>query len=486
MTISLIVLLFIIALFIRLCAVKKTGLNGCDAFYFLICREVFQKELTFKIDTKNKYLCEDPIQNYPQGFTYFLALIPNRVLEKYYWTISPIIDCFVLLIPLMLFDLNLLSVIIFVPLYLISFSSISETLYLTSRQLGVMLYILSVLSFYNYLSFNTPTSLFFTVITFILTFVTHKFSSQTLFFSMLYFTFAFKSFIPVLFFVGIYLLCILLTSGHQLQTLLSHFEFIKFWTKEQKMMGAHQLFDSNFYSSKGYQFESVFMKKLKFVKKYLFENSYILIVIAILLLNQANLSHFELIMFQLTLFVYFFGAITFFIPFMRGFGFGAQYGKYSLILFMCGIVNVDVSKLDLGIFLLSTFLYILVFFKLYRFFKSISLSANSRSDNLINFLKQFKEKRVFCLPSNLNDEIAYKTSHHMIWGTHSSPLKLVKSFYPVLQDKIENVLEKEEAEFLILEKNYINNQSINVPKWVIIFEDDHFFVLENSEIHFHP
>jgi len=86
-----------LALYLRLRIFIGTRPGGVDTWYYLASADALrrQKRLPIKLSL---YLLHEPYESYPAVFPIFLALLPQDFLRKYFWLISPIIDCVHLLL----------------------------------------------------------------------------------------------------------------------------------------------------------------------------------------------------------------------------------------------------------------------------------------------------------------------------------------------------------------------------------------------------
>ena len=83
---------FAFAMALRVAMIWRGRNRGCDAYYFLFCACEFRKTKRLPIILPKVYVLEEREQWYPPGFSVLLSWIPQRVLDKYYWAVSPMID----------------------------------------------------------------------------------------------------------------------------------------------------------------------------------------------------------------------------------------------------------------------------------------------------------------------------------------------------------------------------------------------------------
>ena len=116
--------------------------GGVDAWYYLAYARAFRKNPGFRVRI-TQYLLQDQEQSYAPLFPSLLALLPEKVLARSFWAISPGIDCLTLLL-LFLLALKLTAAptvaLVAALAYAVSPTLISETRALSPRSFGVFLH----------------------------------------------------------------------------------------------------------------------------------------------------------------------------------------------------------------------------------------------------------------------------------------------------------------------------------------------------------
>ena len=86
-----------LALYLRVRVFIGTRPGGVDTWYYLASAEAIRKQKRLPISLP-QYLLHDKYESYPPVFPLFLAALPPDWLKRYFWLISPVIDCVHLLL----------------------------------------------------------------------------------------------------------------------------------------------------------------------------------------------------------------------------------------------------------------------------------------------------------------------------------------------------------------------------------------------------
>src|SRR5439155_4433002 len=86
-----------LAIFLRLRIFIGTRPGGVDTWYYLASAEAIRRQKRLPISLP-QYLLHERYESYPPVFPLFLAFLPQAWLKKYFWLVSPLIDCIHLLL----------------------------------------------------------------------------------------------------------------------------------------------------------------------------------------------------------------------------------------------------------------------------------------------------------------------------------------------------------------------------------------------------
>src|SRR5713226_7299525 len=136
-----------LALYLRLRIFIGTRPGGVDTWYYLASAEAIRRQKRLPISLP-QYLLHDKHESYPPVFPLFLAALPPAWLKKYFWLVSPLIDCaHLLLLYLLAFRLtnSVLAAGTAGLIYAVTPQLISETRNLNGRAFASLLQTVTVL-----------------------------------------------------------------------------------------------------------------------------------------------------------------------------------------------------------------------------------------------------------------------------------------------------------------------------------------------------
>ncbi|HTD79342.1 MAG TPA: hypothetical protein VK898_17005, partial [Chloroflexota bacterium] len=136
-----------LALYLRLRIFIGTRPGGVDTWYYLASAEAIraQKRLPIRLP---QYLLHEDKESYPAVFPLFLALLPQKWLQSYFWLLSPMIDAIhLLLLYLLAFRLtdSVLAAGTAGLIYAVTPQLISETRNLNGRAFASLLQTITML-----------------------------------------------------------------------------------------------------------------------------------------------------------------------------------------------------------------------------------------------------------------------------------------------------------------------------------------------------
>src|SRR5438105_8008232 len=136
-----------LALYLRLRIFIGTRPGGVDTWYYLASAEAIRTQKRLPISLP-QYLLHEEHESYPPVFPLFLAALPPRWLNRYFWLVSPLIDT---LHPMLLYVLSyrltdsVLAAGVAGLIYAVTPQLISETRNLNGRAFGSLLQTIAML-----------------------------------------------------------------------------------------------------------------------------------------------------------------------------------------------------------------------------------------------------------------------------------------------------------------------------------------------------
>lgn len=448
---------------------------GVDAYYFLLCVEEFRKRKRIPIILPPYYRLENQEQWYPPGFTVFLWLFPERFLKKYYWALSPAIDCLIIAV---LFTVTYLATDsmwlagLGGLLYAINLAAISECLTLTSRQLGSLLLAVVLLSFFGFVNYHNYYFLGLFLLSGFILLMTHKMSTQLLWFVLPLMSMVFWDPTYILGAVSIMILTFLLSKGFYVKVLKGHCDILSFWNRNWRNLGAHQVNSSPVYGDEerddpGRYFGKGLKGLYRSFRRLGANVSVVMLIFPIIFYPQ--LSLFDRQMFWWVILAYALAILTLLVPQLRFLGEGPKYLKMAVL----PVSYLTVVSLHYGWNIGYYYYPLLGICILLSIWLNIKISrsfALSKKPSLDSDFKQiadfFLNERgtgvIGCIPCDLADTIAYHCHRSVLWGTHSYGFRQAEPFYPVLRKPLEFFISKYGVSHLIIDSSYISPETLRL------------------------
>lgn len=469
--------------------------SGNDGFYFRLCVKEFKKKPTLKFNLKKHYLLEYDIQRYPPLFAVFLAVLPKKILDEYYWLITPFIDsllCMLICLSVFIYTGNIESTLLCAILYTFLFSAHNEAMYLTSRSFGALLFFLTCIFGLIYITSGTLIFLLISGIFGALLLLAHRFTTQAFIISFILGSFFSYRYFNVL--VTSFLLALIISRGFYLKVFLCNIDFIRFWNKHSHGNGCHQIYDSPAYVQqpkfKNCVYKKGFMSHIKYEINYLIQNMFILFNLYIVY-HYNFIEKVDLIVYfssLLALLIYSIGIISYHIKLFRGIGYGAQYGKLSMPigLFSIGLFWIRLipffNKGLLTISLLTLFFAIYYLVKFLFTFETQKKTAISKWDfeklnPFIEYVRNNNVSLLMCLSGSYNDLFTYYADIPVLWGNHSSPTDKWGIVLPYFKSRIEDISKKYRVSHIFIDKRYVSLDFINL-NYDIGLETEHFIIFK--------
>lgn len=470
----------------RLLPLVKKPHAGCDAYYFLLCREVFQKEKKIPIVLPNYYVLEYREQWYPPGFVVFLSFIPSKILDRYYWCVSPFLDsmiCVFLFVFVGLSSGSLAAALFGSLTYVFSPAVIPETQSLTSRQLGALLMSISMVSGIFFATTANPWCLVGASAAAVLLLMTHKFSAQAWALSL--------CLMGMLSWNGSFGLVVVsgvagamaVSKGFYWKVLKSHWDYVSFWSRKWPYLGGHQIEDSPVYGKKeqmsgsGRVYRGAEKEKLRFVRGFLGQNPYGLIFPATLVYGVLGGIEVERESIHVAIWgvvVLGLGIGSYCVEALRGIGFGSQYGKLAL---PAGVICMGYAYRLEELRFVVIFIFLASLWQGGQYLMNVLMTKENggwwawdreRMAGVVEYVKGLEAPLIMCLPNNYCDLLVYHARIRVLWGGHGSPTANLEPLVPVLTEPVEEICRKHEVTHLLIDNRFVHAGRIGMdrqPVW---------------------
>ena len=477
------------SLIIRLAPIWNNRFQGCDAYYFLLYKEYIRKQKRLLPTFSDYFLLEESKQSYPPGFAMILAFMPKKIVEKFYWLISPLIDSIILVIGVVAIYLITNSILItalFGTAYSFSYSAIRETASMTSRQLGTLLLSFSIISFFVFRVYDDILILFISVLFAFILLMTHKLSFQSLWFVLPFISFVTKDFIYLSFLISIVILTLILSFGQYKNILHEHFDILKFWFRNNKNLHAHQVYESPIYGKKDWKrkkerYPRNFLKLCYiYTRRFIIYNPFILLAIGVPFFIK--LSELNYLIYLWVFATYVFAFLTVIIPKMRFLGEGEKYLKLVTVpTIYLSVLPLMVQHINQMLYL--TFWLVLLVVSCAEYFyefknsrKTVNLSSSKEKlEKVFKAIHEKKINRIISIPNSYADSIAYHCRISVLWGGHNLPMvKLLEDFYPIIKKPLSFFKKTYKTDYLLLDTNYCLAEDLNLRAQDLIFKENEF------------
>lgn len=437
--------------YVRWLFLRTSTNDSVDHYYWILAARAYREQCGFPVRISDKFLLEDERQFYPPGFGLLLALFPDNFLRSSRSVIIVIgIDAATLGI-LVSFALSIglpmESVIILVAIYGLAPVLVTYNTQLTSRGLGNLFLVVKLLAEVAAVSNTGVTAAglwFIAIVATAAVIMTHKMTTQFMLILWPLWPFALDASDPawIAMLIPVFGLALaILITGPEFQRMqwLAHLDFIKFWSRNWRQLGAHQFRQSSIYGNPR-EFSSTTFHK-QGMRGVLHHATFIVgylpavVVLPLTLLFSPAPPLWVLTWLATAMIV---ALATLYISKLKCLGGGHLYIFNAVPpaalwwAMLCGQFNAMVFAV-LGVAMLGTMVsLVLGWRKRQGRFKD---NPESHS-NLIAKLNTFPPGRVAVYPFTASDRIALETPHAVLWGGHSFGLNQLEPYFPVVQQSL--------------------------------------------------
>ena len=224
-----------IAILLR-CAIGFKFKIGQDTWVHLLVADIIRKKRALP-DQIDNFIYVGPF-GYPPLFSTLLSVIPEKVLERFVWIVSPVIEAFhlVLIYFICIFitqspEVGVLSMF----LYAIHPEMVIESSNLNSRPLGSLIFTISLVSLIFFVITANPL-LFVSCIVFgVFLLYTHKLATQALLFTLIGFALIERT--PIYAIAAVLIFGIAyMTPWYRKKVLPEHLAILRFWKKNINLL----------------------------------------------------------------------------------------------------------------------------------------------------------------------------------------------------------------------------------------------------------
>lgn len=464
---------------------------GVDTWYFLNYAEAFRKERRLPAKLSN-YLLDIEEQWYPPVLAIILSFFSKRLVDKYHWLISALIDSIqsiILYIFSILFTGRMDVAIFATLLYISSTVNASMATNLNSRPLASLVSTLLMLSIY-YFSLSPNIYSFGLILLFgAILLHTHKMATQQFVFFSIGLSFINRDLTYLYILIFVFIIGLISTKGFYIKILKNNIQIVKFWAKNLPYLLKHQVYTSPLYRDDKKAKEKIGISGLKMHRyMFYFAKAHLLLLLSIVIIFwilKNNIPDFKRIQFLFNwAFINYFTIIsTTYFPYFKFIGEGFKYLIYgtfpiSFLISYCTlniIPETTISYAILIILIVSSF-YIQIF-TLSRQTVNVNSFVDEELKQVIKILRENKEDNIMCIPVFKAEPIAYLAEKKVLWGAHGSGWDKMDEFWPIIKVSIEKLIQKYEITFLLLDKRFVDIYDLKINQHIDeIFNGDYYIL----------
>jgi hypothetical protein len=480
--------LIALALYLRLRIFIGTQPGGVDTWYYLASAEAIRRQKRLPISLP-QYLLHDPTESYPPVFPLFLAALPPRLLRRYFWLVSPLIDTLHLLLLYVLsyrLTESLLAAGVAGLIYAVTPQLISETRNLNGRAFASLLQTVAMLVLLrSILPLPGITARLFgpnelglwllSVVLIALLYTTHTSTTIAFIVSTFVLTVVFGE--PRFLLAGLLGLpaAIVISGGYYLRVLINHVHAARFWIRNVQLTRAHQVADSPVLcttngTASTQRARGLYRRELRSIAwlgvRLVGENPFILAMLVLQPPQEEWGGH----MYWWAAAILAWAVMTTFVPPLRILGPGFHYMKasvfpsaYALAVWVNIQEGLSFARATVLVCLIASFAALAYFYRVMAR-RETEHTAQTPPDlaEAAAYLKELPGRAVLVLPTMYADFVAYAARKAVVWGGHSGDLRKLEEFFPVIRRPLEYFFERYAVDYLVLDLAYTTPRDLRL------------------------
>lgn len=312
--------------------------------------------------------------------------------------------------------------------------------------------------------------------------LTHKMTTQLMFFAVVVLSIVYKNIMYLLVLPISVVLALLISGGYYWNVIKAHCDIVSFWYANWRWSGANPILESPVYGETDYETPTKFyrrglyaaFRRLVYVFGFNPWVSISIFLFAYVWFNGVAVVDLEVSVFFWVLIIFSFSLITTIVPVFRCLGQGYLY-SYNASFPAAALIGLLATNLSNELYFQSALLFglFLCFIALFVFFKKVLKSNTARFDasleECIEYLKTLPAGLVMCLPQHWHDVVAYKTGMPVLWGGHGYGFSLIAPIFPRLLLDIKTLQKKYSVSYLLTYEGYCNDRFISdLPECSVI------------------
>lgn len=431
--------------------------------------------------------------NYPPVMPWLLSFIPKKTLFNIQGFIAPVFD---ILQNILVFFITWqitgrIEVAVFAQLVYATIPlTILENSYLTPRSLG---YLNFTLAFYPLLLYTVQPNAVYLLTSFIfltLSFFTHKFAVQSLFFACLFFSIMENRTFPylVIFLLSL-LTAIFISRGYYLRILQGHIDNIRFWMRNYEYRFSHQVRGIIKQREKTDFVGQVYYLLGTFTPLTLIGTNiwtiFPLIFFGATISGWSFLPYANPLLFKMGIWVVFFYILSILvlsIKYLIPIGEGQRYLEMALAptaiitaITISTLLNTGYKNLGIIIFLsiLLVNIALTIFIQRKGIIQDKNRSLTYDMQKVFSFINKLKPvPRILCIPHQITTMILYNTKAEVLVDIQAGTLQKIEDVFPTLKSSVSDIARKYNLNILVLKKDYASMEELKMKKKDLLLETE--------------
>jgi hypothetical protein len=448
--------------------------GGVDTWYYLAYADAFRRRPGFEVRLP-QYLLQDEVQSYPPMFPMLLAALPRAFLRRWFWTVSPAIDCVhLLLLYWLAFKItgSLPVAAVTASVYALTPQLVAETRSLMGRSFAALLHSIAVLLALRFVMFDQPwpwlplalvagAALFLTSAT-----AAAGYAVVALVLSAVRQDVRFAAIAA-----GALALAVVGSGGHFLRVVANWAHAVAYWRRNRRLFGAHPIRHSPVYGGAttepprarpGFLGANVGQEVLRLLG----ENPYVLA----LPLAPAGVPPWGVALYWWAVSLAALAIIATVLPPLRAFGPGRSFLKTAVFptayTLAVGIGTRQGLLRPVGV---ATLLGLAVSVAAIAFFYVYTRQASERTASVpegladaVRHLGGLPGDGVLCLPYMYADYVCYNSGKSVLWGGHCGDLRRLEALAPVICQPFPDLFARYGVRYVLLDSGYASAGEIGI------------------------
>jgi hypothetical protein len=452
--------------------------GGVDTWYYLAYADAFRARPSLTVRLP-QYLLQDEVQSYPPLFPMFLALFPSAWLRRWFWVVSPTIDCVHLLLLYWLSFKITASVpvaAISACVYAFTPQLISETRSLNPRSFGALLHSIAlVLALRHVLLAASWSSFGAALLAGAAVFLASATAATGYVIVCVVLSAVYADARYALITGGALVLATVMSGGHLIHVVRNYVHAVQYWQRNRALFGAHPIRHSPIYGDPsavvpqrpGFLGGSTWQQLARLIG----ENSFVLA----LPLAPGGVPPWGVALYWWAMSLAVLSVVATVLPPLRAFGPGRSFLKIGVFptayTLAVGIGTVRGLRTPVGIATLlglACSIAAIAFFYVYsrRHATEKTASAPEGLVEAVRFLAGAPGDGVFCLPYMYADYVCYNSGKRVLWGAHCGDLERMELLTPVIARPLPDLLRAFDIRYLLLDTAYAHPASIGLQATV--------------------